>query len=302
METYFLDRCTHREAPLTDHSLPAPALSDDELNFLAEAAAFLENPGFLTSIANLVGKPAEALLTFLPDKAQQRIGEATQAALRRGLDWAVSSVPARQADSASGWGWAPGFLDKHKHTAIAALSGAGGGFFGLAGLPVEIPVTTLVMLRSIACIAAESGADLSDPKVRLECLSVLSFGSPADEEMESAYFTSRLGLAMAVKQAAEFVAANGARGLSDALARGTGPVLVRLINAVAARFEIVVTEKVAAQAIPVLGAAMGALINASFTDYFNRIARYHFGVLALERQYGQAAVRMAYLAALQAAK
>lgn len=287
---------------MTDPTLPAPSLSDEDRRFLAEAAAFLEHPGFLTSIANLVGKPAEALLAVLPDKAQERISEATQAALRRGLDWAVNSIPAKQVGEEPNQRGAASFFEKHRHTAVAALSGAGGGFFGLAGLPVEIPLTTLVMLRSIACIAAEEGADLSNPQTRLECLTVLSFGSPAEGEMESAYFTSRLGMAMAVKQAAEFVAASGARELADAVTQGSGPMLVRLINAVAARFEIVVTEKVAAQAIPVLGAAMGALINASFTDYFNRIARYHFGVLALERRYGREPIQAAYLEACRRAK
>ena len=278
------------------------AFSDDDRRFLEEAAAFLERPGFLTSLAGLVGKPAETLLTYLPDRAQQKIGEATHSALRRGLDWAVNSIPAKQVGEIAVRRGETSFFEKHRHTAVAALSGAGGGFFGLAGLPVEIPLTTLVMLRSIACIAAESGADLTDPQTRLECLTVFSLGSPVEEQMESAYFTSRLGLAMAVKQAAEFVATSTARQLSDALAQGSGPILVRLVNAVAARFEVVVTEKVAAQAIPVLGAAMGALINASFTDYFNQIARYHFGVLALERRHGREAVQTAYLAARRRVK
>jgi hypothetical protein len=287
---------------LTDRSLSALSLTDDDRSFLEAAAAFLERPGFLTSIANLVGKPAETLLGFLPDRAQQKIGEATQAALRRGVDWAVNSIPAKRAGGIVSRQGETSFFEKHRHTAVAAISGAGGGFFGLAGLPVEVPLTTLVMLRSIACIAAESGADLSDPQTRLECLTVFSLGSPAEDEMESAYFTSRLGLAMAVKQAAEFVATSSARQLSEALAQGSGPLLVRLINAVAARFEIVVTQKVAAQSIPVLGAAMGALINASFTDYFNQVARYHFGVLSLERQYGREAVQAEYFAVRQRKK
>lgn len=280
---------------MTDDLVPAARLSDEDRRFLENAAAFLERPGFLTSIANLVGKPAETLLAFLPERAQERIGEATQTALRRGLDWAVRSIPANETGEMQP-PREPSFFEKHWHTAVAAVSGAGGGFFGLAGLPIEIPLTTVVMLRSIACIAAESGADLSDPQTRLECLTVFSLGSPAEQEMESAYFTSRLGLAMAVRQAAEFVATRSARELSEALAQGSGPVLVRLINAVAARFEVVVSEKVAAQSIPVLGAAMGALINASFTDYFNQLARWHFGVLALERRYGREAVQAEYLA------
>jgi hypothetical protein len=165
---------------------------------------------------------------------------------------------------------------------------------GLPGLAVELPATTMLMLRSIASIAAEQGADLSDPATRLECLAVFSLGSQPLEEMESAYLTTRLSLALAVRQASHFVATHSAREISDALTRGTAPLLMRLVNAIATRFQIVVSEKLAAQTVPLLGAGLGALVNAAFTDHFNRVARYHFTIVEMERRYGRDLVQRAY--------
>ena len=80
--------------------------------------------------------------------------------------------------------------------------------------------------------------------------------------------------------------------------RGLGaegaPALVRLIGVLSSRFGIVVSEKVAAQAVPVMGAAGGALINTLFIDHFQNMARGHFIVRRLERIYGHDAVERAY--------
>lgn len=271
-------------------------LSSDERRFLAEAAGFLEHPSFLTRVAKLVGKPAETLLAMLPQAANKLVTEATHSAMLRGVEWVSTTVrvrpqamPARRRLLS--------LIDTHAHTAATALSGAGGGFFGLAGLAIEIPLTTLIMLRSIASIAAASGADLSDPRTRLECLSVLSLGTPADKQMQSTYLTTRLSTSLAVREATGFLAKTSGQELSEVLAKGTAPILVRLIDSIGTKFQVVVTEKVAAQMVPVVGAAMGAVVNASFTDYFNRIAHYHFGIVALERRYGQPLVNAAYLEA-----
>lgn len=286
-------------------------LTERERQFLAEAADYLENPAFLVRIANLVGKPAEALLHSLPDRARQLITDGTSAALRRGLDWAARSVPSWAGDPSNGEGVDSGkqeggtigrLLHKHTHTALTAMTGVGGGLWGLPGLAVELPATTLLMLRSIAQIAAEHGADLNDPATRLECLAVFSLGSQPLEEMESAYFTTRLSLALTVRQASTFIGAHTAREVSDALVKGTAPILVRLINTIAARFQVVVTEKVAAQAVPLVGAGLGAIVNAAFTDHFNRVARYHFAIVEMERRYGRDVVQAAYELACRARK
>jgi hypothetical protein len=77
-------------------------------------------------------------------------------------------------------------------------------------------------------------------------------------------------------------------------ARESAPALVRFITQVASRFGLVVSEKVAAQAIPLLGAIGGATINAIFMDHFQGMARGHFIVRRLERTYDPETVKQTY--------
>lgn len=68
------------------------------------------------------------------------------------------------------------------HKSIAVLAGAAGGAFGIASLPVELPFSTTIMLRSIADIARAEGLDLADPKTALACLEVFALGGRDDFE------------------------------------------------------------------------------------------------------------------------
>jgi hypothetical protein len=94
-------------------------------------------------------------------------------------------------------------------------------------------------------------------------------------------------LAKSVSEAARHIAARGIGG-------ETAPILLRLMSQIAARFGMVVSQKIAAQAIPVVGALGGAAVNLAFAQHFQTLARGHFIVRRLERTYGQAAVRAAY--------
>jgi hypothetical protein len=51
---------------------------------------------------------------------------------------------------------------------------------------------------------------------------------------------------------------------------------------------------VAAQAIPLIGAAGGALINTIFIDHFQNMARGHFIIRRHERRYDKDMIRQAY--------
>ena len=62
----------------------------------------------------------------------------------------------------------------------------------------------------------------------------------------------------------------------------------------ASRFGVVVTQKVAAQAVPVIGALGGAAVNYAFIEHFQDVARGHFTVRRLERAYGKDVVRTEY--------
>jgi len=145
------------------------------------------------------------------------------------------------------------------------------------------------MFRSIAAIARAAGEDLSQPEAALACLQVFALGTGKENQLalESSYFSVRSVLAKSVSEATRFVVN---RGLADEGA----PAIVRLISQIATRFGVVVSEKVAAQAVPLIGAAGGAAVNYAFIDHFQSIAEGHFTVRRLERIYGQDLVRAEY--------
>ena len=70
--------------------------------------------------------------------------------------------------------------------------------------------------------------------------------------------------------------------------------MVKFFTTVASRFGIQVTEKVAAQAVPVIGAATGATLNLLFIDHFQDMARGHFIVKRLEKQYSPEFIQEKY--------
>ena len=138
------------------------------------------------------------------------------------------------------------------------------------------------MLRSIAEIARSEGEDLSAPATALSCVQVFALGGRpgSADASESGYFAVRGILAKSVTQAARFIAERG-------VIEEGGPLLVRFLAQVASRFGLVVTQKVAAQAVPVVGALGGAAVNYAFIEHFQDVARGHFTVRRLERAYGE---------------
>jgi hypothetical protein len=269
-----------------------------DLAFIAAAARALEHPGRMVGILNTLGRPAESLLKRLPSWAAKSVDRAVRSALTEAVEWAVRTIDPKH----------PGDHDSEEisdflltargalHTAAAAALGGVSGAFGITALPIELPITTIVILRSIAATARDLGADLGEPATRLECVSVLSLGgpSPADDAMESSYLTSRVGLALLIRDASSYLAGRTAQEASEALARGAAPEMLRLLSAIASRFGYTAAEIASAQMLPIAGAVGGMAINGYFANFFNRIARYHFGLRRLERIYGEEPVQNAY--------
>jgi hypothetical protein len=67
--------------------------------------------------------------------------------------------------------------------------------------------------------------------------------------------------------------------------------MVALFSEIGARYGVRLSEKFAAQAVPVAGAVMGAAINTAFLAHYQNLARAHFTIRRLERLHGSAAVR-----------
>jgi hypothetical protein len=163
-----------------------------------------------------------------------------------------------------------------------------GGFFGMAALPIELPLTTTLMLRAIAEIAREEGEDLSRLETRLACIEVFALGSRGpNDKVNLGYYATRLVLARLVLDVAAAVSQRGAISAST-------PVVARLVGEIVGRFGLVVSDMSASSVVPVIGAIGGATVNVIFTDHFQRVARGHFTMRRLERIYGAQTIRSAY--------
>ena len=255
------------------------ALSTVEISDLRTAKNILENPGLAAKVSNFVGTPIEQGLKNLPDAWSAAVNDVARKSIEKALDIALLTMDREERVSSSNW-W-------HKLAVVA--TGAGGGAFGLPALAIELPISTAIMLRSIADIARSEGEDLHSPDARLQCVQVLALGGPSrrDDGTESGYFAARAALAKSISEAAAHCAKKG-------LSQKGAPAIVKLIAQVAARFSIVVSEKAAAQAVPVVGAFGGAVINTLFMDHFQDMGRGHFIIRRLERLHGQEEVRRLY--------
>jgi hypothetical protein len=255
----------------------ADGLSASEIDELSGARALLEGGGLVVRVGEAIGRPLEVGLERLPARAREVIQGATQTALERGLRIALGTMAEEPSGRSS----------ERVHKAAAAATGAVGGFFGLGGLTVELPVTTVVMLRSIADIARSESHDLTLPETRLACLEVFALGGSGEDATETGYYAVRAALSQALAEAARHIARHG-------LTREGAPVLVRAVAAVAARFGVVVEQKIALASVPFLGAVTASLINTLFIDHFQKRARGHFVVRRLEARHGYEVVRKAY--------
>jgi hypothetical protein len=254
------------------------ALPPADQEALTAAVRRLERPSFASRLAALAGKPVGLVQRALPAVASTAVATATKNALERALDVALYSLRAGRRIGG-----------RKLHSGLACTSGAIGGAFGLPALAIELPVSTMIMLRAIAAIARQEGEDLDDPGARLACLEVFALGgAPTDGDgAEADYFAVRAVLARGLVEIADFA-------VDKTAIREGSPLLVRFLAQIASRFGVVVSQKLAVQAVAVLGALGGAAVNLAFIEHFQDVARGHFTVRRLERAYGAEFVRSEY--------
>ncbi|PFG61970.1 EcsC family protein [Thioclava sp. ES.031] len=206
--------------------------------------------GVVMQVIGYIGGSAEGLLGKLPTPVRNGLDGATERALSGAMTAAERSrgiVSDR-----------PDWMNRTLTTAM----GAAGGVGGLGSSLAELPFTVTMLLRAIQGIAAEHGFDPASEEVRLECLRVFASAGPLEDDdgMDLSFLAARATI--------------------------TGPSLKSLIAKVAPRLSIVLGQKLAAQAAPVLGAVAGAAVNYAFTSYYQEIARVHFGLKRLARDTG----------------
>jgi hypothetical protein len=261
-------------------------MSSADVAELREAKAILQHPSLVIRLSSLVGSRIENLTKDLgkrlPDEVSEAIARSSNKAIETAFQTALRTMPDGRLSAPR----------NRLHKAAVVTTGGLAGFLGLQALLVELPVTTLIMFRSIADIARANGESLSSPDTQLNCLTVFALGSPrsdADEGAETSYYGVRYALSRITSDALQYVTAHGTTAKS-------APAMIRFISAIASRFGVVVSQKAVAQAVPAIGAIGGALTNAVFMSHFQDMARAHFTIRRLERIYGKETVETLYAA------
>lgn len=259
--------------------LPNASWSRDDVNALRRARQLLEHPGLAARLAELVGAPIEKGFKLLPGGWRDTVQLASRKALMTALETAAVTLGGSAGRPSSDF----------THKLMVGTTGCVGGLFGLPAMIWELPLSTTLMLRSMLDVARSEGHPPHSLNTRLACLEVFALGgrAAADDAAESAYWGVRTALAVALSDAAVFIARNG-------FSAEGAPAMVKLVSAIAARFGVLVSEQAAAKAIPLLGAVTGSTINVLFLRHFQDMARGHFIVKRLELKHGQAEVRRAY--------
>lgn len=241
---------------------PATPLSD-EARTLIKALAQRQHGArsLLMAVITRVGGQVETGIKALPDTVQTRLNDIARTALTRSYDMAhrSHSIGPRSARA---------------HKMAASVTGAFGGAGGLATSVVEMPVAITMIFRAVQQIAIKNGFDAADQSTRVECLYVFGAGAPGPEDdgVDTAFLGARMAL--------------------------TGSAVHGLIAKIAPRVATVLGQKLASQAVPVLGALAGAGTNYAFVDYYTEIAEVHFGLKSLMSTYGEDQVLDAFHAEL----
>jgi hypothetical protein len=258
----------------------------EDIKSLELAVRLLEYPTFAARLSKIIGMPVEKALVLMPESLGRSLSVVTENALKRSLEAAVRTLSPQARRPAREW----------RHRIYTAASGGVGGLFGFPALAVELPITTTLILRSIADIARSEGENIRTPEAKLSCVEVFALGSGQEEGgVEAGYFAVRAALAKSLNDVAKIAAATG-------VLDGTSPLVLRIVARIAARYGLFVSQKAAAQAVPIAGAVGAGAINVVFTAHFQNMARGHFVVRRLERSYGKDAAREGYARALERMK
>lgn len=258
---------------LPTQNLPqiSPLNPDPELGpeIAALARRYRRAGGPVVTLMTKLGGSLERHLAALPMGVRERVGQLTETALQ--ASWNMAELSGRALGRA-----APKASPEaaRRGSMMAAMAtGAAGGAGGLASSLAELPVTVTVILHAIRAEAMAAGFDPKDPSIRAECLKVLAAGSPleGDDGVDTSFLSLRLTM--------------------------TGPAIQQLIQRVAPKLAATLSQKLAAQAVPILGAATGAALNAAYLSYYRELAAIRFALLRLSQLHGSERVLAAFQSA-----
>ena len=267
-------------------------ISNNDLALIKQAKKNMHDTGVLMKGIDKVGGLVEIGMRRIPLKTQlwlqKHVNKILMATLKANL---LTLQKGKEFKKPS----------KKTYKTLVTSTGIASGVFGsTTGIGTviftsEMAISTKFIMRSIMDIARSHGEDLHDINTQLACLQVFAFGNSSKNKdgLETSYYSTRVAMNSAIKEATKFVAQNGLKDLSKLLISSTNPLL-KFLGTIAGRFTIQVSEKFIAQAIPIIGAVGGGSLNFAFINHFQKIAVSHFTIRALERKYGSELIMETY--------
>lgn len=226
-----------------------PSEVDAELDRLAKTYRGASSIGL--DVLNALGGAGEGMFDSLPRYVKDQLAGTTERALMRAMKLAHSSRGLIGDDR----GWLNG--------AMAGVLGAAGGVGGTATALAEIPVTITLLLRVIQREAVQLGFDPASDNVQFDCVQVFGAAGPLarDDGADMSFVSARLAL--------------------------TSGAMQTLIVKITPKLAAVLGQKLAAQAVPLFGAAAGAAVNWAYVSYYRDISQVHFGLRKLAIDSGE---------------
>jgi hypothetical protein len=273
--------------------------SSYEINVLEEIREWEEaKPGMVVKALDIIGKPITVIIENVPGNTKSLIGKAItgfmemlkdisywtytdKGILKRanGLGLAVSTIEGlaeRDLDRLDAL--ARGYFTSNK--IIAAMEGAGCGLGGLALIAADIPVLFSISFRSIQQIGSCYGFDMQDPDMLPVIMGVIHAGSGFNVAVKSSVLAD-------MHIAAAALAGKAAYGkLAE---RTKTAVMVELLKKTSRSFPTKIASNISnrklGQAIPIIGAALGAGFNYWFMSNTVLAAFMVFRKLSIERRH-----------------
>jgi uncharacterized protein (DUF697 family) len=261
------------------------SLTEKDLNDLKKAKKLLEKKSIAINLTNFFGNAVDSIGSLLPASYRESIAKNNLMLIEKTWDFTISTMTSPNEPPRS----------ENEHIFWVTVSGAIGGV-GIVTLFLELPVTTVLMLRAVADISKDEGEDYNHFETKIASLEAFALGGDAvdDHTGETGYYAIRNILHKPLEESSKYIVQKGMAGMG-------APFAVQLFAKIAARYQTIIAAQTVAKAIPIAGAVTGAIINVVFIDFFQDKARGHFIIRRLEKKYGEKNIRQTYNA-IQAKK
>lgn len=268
-------------------------ISPEDLEALRQAKSNMLNVSWAMRNVNKLGDTVETGMTFVPEKVLLKLQKITKSVLIKVIKANLLTIQKNKTFKKP---------SKVAYKSIVTGSGALSGFFGAStgfGTAIfvsELTITTKFIMRTIMDIARSEGEDIYTLEGQMACLEVFALGgeSKDDDDLDTSYYTTRI----AINSALNNVSTTSVKVGLDTLIKGASALgsgaLSNFVSKIATRLSLLISEKFLAQALPIVGAVGGGSLNYIFVDHFQKMATSHFTIKRLERQYGEAEVKLAY--------